>query len=86
MKNNFIKAAFVGFALFSSITIFANPFPNFMSTNWLSTIKTFKNNTESKKTNCVFSNVITITVYKCDEPIADNTSKKKDVFTASTRN
>jgi hypothetical protein len=86
MKNKFIKAAFVGFALFSSITIYANPFPNFMTTHWLSTIKTLKNNTEAKKVNCVYSNVITITVYKCDEPIVDNTSKKKDVFTASTRN
>jgi hypothetical protein len=86
MKNNVIKATLVGFALFSSITIFANPYPNFITTHWLSTIKTLKNNTESKKMNCVYSNVITITVYKCDEPIADNTSKKKDVSTASTRN
>ena len=86
MKNNFNKAAFIGIALFSSIAMYANPFPNFASTHWLSTIKTLKNNTESRKVNCVFSNVITITVYKCDEPIADNTTKKKDVMTASTRN
>jgi hypothetical protein len=86
MKNNFNKAALIGFALFSSMSMYANPFPNFLSTHWLSTIKTLKNNTETKNVNCVYSNVITITVYKCDEPIADNTTKKKDVFTASTRN
>jgi hypothetical protein len=85
MKNNFNKAALVGFALFSSITIFANPFPNLNTTNWLSIIKTLKNNTEAKKVNCVYSNVITITVFKCDE-IVDNTAKKKDALTASTRN
>jgi hypothetical protein len=86
MKKNVIKATLIGFALFSSSAIFANPFPNLNTTNWLSVIKTLKNNTEAKKINCVYSNVITITVFKCDEPIVDNTSKKKDVFTASTRN
>jgi hypothetical protein len=86
MKNKVIKATLIGFALFSSSAIFANPIPNLNTTNWLSIIKTLKNNTEAKKVNCVYSNVITITVYKCDEPIVDNTAKKKDVFTASTRN
>jgi hypothetical protein len=86
MKINFMKAAFIGLALFSSMALHANPIPNFTTTHWFSMIKTLKNNTETKKQNCVYSNIITITVFKCDEQIVDNAVKEKDVLTASTRN
>jgi hypothetical protein len=85
MKNNFIKAALLSFLLLSEVTVFANPFPSFATTYWLTTIKTLKNNAVVKKSNCIVSNVVTIIVYKCQEPIVDN-SKKKDLETASTSN
>ena len=86
MKNNVIKATLVGILLFSTASIYAYPFPNFTTTNWFSMVKTWGNKTVSKKINCVYSNEIIVTVVKCDEPIVDNTAKKKAVLTASTRN